>query len=226
MDAKQLYKLEDLGYYTLPPRHEHCIGHSGLLILMRREPITRKVTFDPRIIHMRLLNWDGKAHLTTVKNTTPFPMSRIVCPSTIIIQDRGGQRATFFVFGGSLEAHDETANEKVYELYSTAPVLELTASKTTPVNQFANEVEALWAELKISWGMDDEFFWRQLTKANPFQLYAASLQAILEHYDKVSSLHTSLQQQTLHRVLQSEKSWLQKAGEWPKPSLTLANLRN
>ncbi len=226
MDAKQLHKLEDLGYYALPPRHEHCIGHTGLLILMRHEPIARQVIFDPHTIHMRLLDWDGKAHLTTVKNTTSFPMSRIVCPSTITIQDQNGQRATFFAFGGSLEAHDETANEKVYTLHSTAPVLELTAGKTTAVNQFANEVEALWAELQMSWGMDDEKFWRHLTKVQPFRLYVASLQAILDHYDKVSSLHASPQQQSLRHMLQSEKSWLQEAGQWPDPTPTLADLRN
>jgi hypothetical protein len=226
MDATQLNKLENLGYYTLPPRHEHCIGHTGLLVLMRHEPIARQVAFDPRTIHLRLLDWDGKAHLTTFKNTTSFPLSRIVCPSTITIHDRAGQRATFFVFGGSLEAHDETTNEKVYTLHSTAPVLELTNDQTTPANQFANEVEALWAELQMSWGLDDEKFWRQLTKAHPFHLYAASLQAILNHYDKVSNLHASPQKQSLRHVLQSEKSWLQEAGQWPDPMPTLTDLQN
>jgi hypothetical protein len=226
MDATQLNKLEDLGYYTLPPRHEHCIGHTGLLVLMRHEAIARQVTFDPRTIHMRLLDWDGKAHLTTVKNTTPFPMSRIVCPSTIAIQDRAGQRATFFAFGGSLEAHDESANEKVYTLRSTAPVLELTAGKITPANQFTNEVEALWAELQMSWELDDENFWRQLTKVHPFHLYAASLQAVLDHYEQVSNLHSSPQRQSLRHTLQLEKSWLQDAGQWPEPTPTLAGLQN
>ena len=70
MDVTRLKKLENLGYYTLPPRHEHCLGYTGLLILMRHEPIARQVAFDPRIIHLRLLDWDGKAHLTTFKNTT------------------------------------------------------------------------------------------------------------------------------------------------------------
>lgn len=226
MDATQLNKLENLGYYTLPPRHKQCIGYTGLLILMRHEPIAQQVAFDPRTIHMRLLDWDGKAHLTTFKNTTPFPLSRIVCPSTITVQDRGGQRATFFVFGGSLEAHDETTNEKVYTLRSTAPVLELTAGQITPANQFANEVEALWAEMQMSWGMDDEIFWRHLTKVHPFHLYAASLQAVLDHYEQVSSLHTSAQQQALHHVLQTEKSWLQDAGQWPEVTPKLADLRN
>jgi hypothetical protein len=151
MDAKRLNKLENLGYLTLPPRHKNCIGYIGLLTLMRRESALQQVTFDPLVIHLRLLDWDGKARLTKFKTTTHFPMSRSVCPGTIAIQDRNGKRATFFVFGGSLEAHDETANEKVFTLYSTAPVLELTAEKTTSVNQFANEVEALWAKLQMSW---------------------------------------------------------------------------
>ncbi|MCB9419927.1 MAG: hypothetical protein H6667_08990 [Ardenticatenaceae bacterium] len=226
MDTSNLEKLENLGYFTLPPRHEHCIGYTGLLILMRHDPIARQVTFDPRTIHMRLLDWDGKAHLTTFKNTTPFPLSRIVCPSTITIQDRGGQRATFFVFGGSLEAHDETANEKVYMLRSTAPVLELTTGQITHANQFATEVEALWAELQMSWGMDDEIFWRHLTKVHPFHLYAASLQAVLNHYDQVPDLHTSPHQQALRHTLQLEKTWLQEAGQWPNPTPVLAALRN
>jgi hypothetical protein len=226
MDATRLNKLENLGYLTLPPRHQHCIGYTGLLTLMRRELIARQVAFDPLAIHLRLLDWDGKARSTVFKNTTPFPMSRIVCPGSIAIQDRAGQRATFFVFGGSLEVHDETPNEKVYTLHSTAPVLELSAGKTTPINQFADEVDALWAKLQISWGLEDKNFWRQLTKIHPFHLYAISLQAVLDHYEQVSSLHTSPQQQTLHHILQSEKSWLQRTNQWLDPTPSLDDLRN
>lgn len=225
MDAIHLSKLENLGYYTLPPRHEHCLGYTGLLILMRHEPIARQVTFDPRTIHLRLLNWDGKAHLTTFKNTTPFPLSRIACPGKITIQDRAGQHFSFFVFGGSLEAHDETPDEKVYTLHSTAPILELTARKTTSANQFANQVEALWAELQMSWGMVDEAFWRQLTKVHPFHLYVATLEAILNQYERVSNLHASPKRQSLRYALQLEKSWLLTAGQWPEPTPKLAELR-
>jgi hypothetical protein len=226
MDTTRLNKLENLGYFTLPPRHEHCIGYTGLHILMRHGPITRQVAFDPLSIHLRLLDWDGKAHLTTFKNTTPFPMSRIVCPGPITIQDRSGQRATFFVFGGTLEAHDEVPHEKVYTLHSTAPVLELTTVENTPADQFTNEVEALWAELQISWDMDDETFWRRLTKVHPFHLYAASLQAVLDHYEQVSNLHASSNRQSLRHALQLEKSWLQGVGQWPEPTPTLAELRD
>jgi hypothetical protein len=226
MDATRLNKLENLGFFTLPPRHEHCIGYTGLLILMRHKPTNQQVTIDPRTIHMRLLDWDGKAHLTTFKNTTPFPMSRIVCPGKITIQDQAGQHFSFFVFGGSLEAHDETPDEKVYTLHSTAPILELTARKTTSANLFANEVEALWAELQMSWGLNDENFWRQLTKVHPFHLYAASLTAVLNRYDQASSLNPSLRWQALRNALQLEQSWLQSVGQWPEPTPTLNKLRN
>lgn len=225
MDATHLNILEILGYFTLPPRHEYCIGYTGLLILMRQNPVGRQVAIDPRTVHLRLLDWDGKAHLTTFKNTTPFPMSRIVCPGRITIQDRAGQHFSFFVFGGSLEAHDETPNEKVYTLHSTAPVLELTAWKITLANQFANEVEARWAELQMSWGLDDENFWRQLAKVRPFLLYAASLQAVLTRYEQGSNMHASPKRQSVRHALQREKSWLQDVGQWPVPTPTLAELR-
>ncbi len=226
MDTSLLNTLENLGYYTLPPRHEHCIGYTGLLILMRHEPISKQVAFDPRVTRLRLLDWDGKAHWTTFKVTTPFPMSRVVCPGPITIQDRDGQRATFFTFGGSMEARDETPNEKVYSLRSSAPVLELTSTKTTPANQLASEVEALWAELQMSWGMEDEKFWRKLTKTRPFHLYVATLQAILDHYEQITDLHTSPQQQALHHALLLEKSWLEGTDQWPESPPKLADLRN
>lgn len=31
MNASLLNKLENLGYYALPPRHEHCLGIPGCL---------------------------------------------------------------------------------------------------------------------------------------------------------------------------------------------------
>jgi len=225
MDTSLLKKLENLGYYTLPPRHEHCVGHTGLFMLIRREAVGDEVDFDPKTFHLRLLDWDGKAHWTTFKVTTPFPMSRVVCPGPLTIQDRAGKRATFFVFGGSLEAHDETPNERVYSLRSSAPVLELTAVGSTPANLLATETEVLWAELQADWGIDDEAFGRQLTRTDPFHLFVATLQAILDRYEHLSDSHTLQQQQTLYHALQHEKTWLQQTSQWPDPVPTLAALR-
>lgn len=225
MNTSLLNKLETLGYYTLPPRHENCVGHTGLLILMRRRPPSEQVAFDPQTIHLRLLDWDGKAHWTTFKATTPFPMSRVVCPGLITIRDQNGEEARFFIFGGSLEARDEAPGEKVYSMRSSAPVLELTAEKTTAADQLAAEVEVLWARLQASWEMDDEAFWHHLTKIYPFHLFVASLQDILDRLEQMPDLHTSQQRQALYHGLKHEKSWLQETGQWPEPVPTLADLR-
>jgi hypothetical protein len=225
IDKLILKKLENLGFYSLPPRHEHCVGHIGLLILLRHEPTEKQVTFDPQTIHLRLLNWDRKAHWTTFKATTPFPMSRVICPGPIIIQDWNGQRATFFIFGGSMEELDIPSNERVYSLKSSAPVLELSVSETTLANQLATEVEALWAQLQMSWGMDDEAFWHQLTRIAPVRLFVASAQAILNHFEQMPDLYTNQQRQALYHALQLEKSWLQQTAQWPESAPSLAGLR-
>lgn len=225
IDTSLLEKLEKLGYYALPLRHQHCVGHIGLLILMRREPAEKRVDFDPQTIHLRLLNWDGKAHWTTFKAKTPFPMSRVICPGSVTIQDLNGQRATFFVFGGSMEALDASPNEKVYSIRSPAPILALMAAESTTANQLAIEAEALFAELQISWEMDDETFWRQLTRIDSFRLFVAVSQAILNHYEQMPDLHTSQYRQALYHALQLEKSWLQQAGQWPDPVPSLDELR-
>lgn len=225
IDTSLLNKLENLGYYALPPRHKHCVGHIGLLILLRHEPAEKQVVFDPQTIHLRLLNWDSKAHWTTFKATTPFPMSRVICPGPITIQDWIGQRATFFVFGGSMDELDVSPSEKVYSLRSSAPILELTAAETTLANQLATEVEVLWAELQMSWGMNDEAFWHQLTRFDPVRLFVASSQAILNHYEQMPDLHTNQQRQALYHALQYEKSWLQQAGQWPELAPSMAELR-
>lgn len=223
MDTSLLNKLETLGYYTLPQRHAHCIGHTGLLVLMRQQAAAGQVAFDPQTIHLRLLDWDGKAHWTTFKATSPFPMSRIVCPGLITVRDQSGEEARFFVFGGSLEARDESPGEKVYSLRSSAPVLKLTSEKTTTADQLTSEVEALWARLQASWGMGDEAFWHHLTKVYPFRLFVASLQDVLNQYEAMPD--TSLQQQALRHGLRHEKAWLQETGQWPEPTPTLADLR-
>ena len=224
MNTSLLTKLENLGYYKLPPRHENCLGHTGLLILMRREPPTGDVAFNPETIHLRLLDWDGKAHWTTFKATTPFPMSRVVCPGLITIHSSKGEEAKFFVFGGSLEAHDEAPGEKVYSLRSSAPVLELTSQKTTAADQMASEVEAVWGRLQASWGMGEEAFWHYLTKVHPYRLFVATLQTLLDQYERKSELHYSSLQQTLLHSLKQEKAWLQANDQWPQPVPALADL--
>lgn len=224
MNATLLQKLEALGYYTLPPRHEHCIGHTGLLVLMRSRPLINDVSFDPQSIHLRLLDWDGKAHWTIFKATTPFPMSRVICPGFVTVCDQNGKKAVFFSFGGSLEAQDEAPGEKVYALRSSAPVLELTDDKVTVADQMVYEVEALWAKLKAVWGLSDERFWRYLTRIHPFQLYVTSVQAVLDCYHSISILDISEAQQALYYRLRHEKAWLQAAEQWPPVDLALAEL--
>ena len=225
MNTSLLNKLETLGYYTLPPRHENCVGHTGLLILLWRQPPTQAVAFNPQTIHMRLLDWDGKAHWTTFKATSPFPMSRVVCPGLITIRDQAGQEARFFVFGGSLEARDEAPGEKVYSLRSSAPVLELTSEKTTVTDQLALQMETLFARLRETWNMDDEVFWHHLTKVYPFHLFVASAQEMLTRYEGQPELHAHPLQQALYHALKHEKSWLQETGQWPDPVPTLADLK-
>ncbi|MCA9944254.1 MAG: hypothetical protein KC449_12280 [Anaerolineales bacterium] len=225
MNTSLLTKLETLGYYTLPPRHENCVGHTGLLILMRRQSPREQVAFEPQTIHLRLLDWDGKAHWTVFKATTPFPMSRVVCPGRIIIRNQNGEEARFFIFGGSLEARDEAPGEKVYSLRSSAPVLEVTTGKTTAADLLASEVEAVLARLQASWGMGDEAFWHHLTKLYPFQLFVTLLQEILARYETESELQTDEQWQALVHALKHEKSWLIETGQWPEKTSTLADLR-
>lgn len=225
MNTALLNKLETLGYHTLPPRHENCVGHTGLLILLRRQPPTQAVAFNPQTIHMRLLDWDGRAHWTTFKATSPFPMSRVVCPGLITIQDQTGQEARFFVFGGSLEARDEAPGEKVYSLRSSAPVLELSSAKATVADQLALEMETLLARLRETWNMDEEIFWHHLTKVYPFHLFVASLQDILGRYEARADMANRPLPQALWHALKHEKTWLQESSQWPDPLPTLADLK-
>jgi hypothetical protein len=209
-----LHLMENWGYYLLPKSHPDSPGYTGLLVAIRKQPTEKH--FDPQAVRLRLRDKYGEARWTTLRlyspRELPIEASLHVCPGEVMLRDRTGKRENFFVFGGSLEAV-HVPSETVYSFRSPAPMLRLSGDPGSVPDQLFSETEALIGELQARWGSDEEGFSHRLAQVDPLQLYVATLETILAHYEQDDTLQESFQE--FYLALRSEKGWLIERGRWP-----------
>ncbi len=220
-----LHLMEDWGYYLLPKSHPQSPGYTGLLVTIRKEPTGKH--FDPQSMRLwiRLLR-DEQEEIRQAKlwidspTALPIKGSIHVCPGWVVLRDRHDRRASFFVFGGSLEAVS-VPSETIYSLHSPAPILEITENLESVPDLLASETEALLGELQVKWGLGEEGFVRRLAQVDPLQFYLATLNSILARYEHDHTLQEASHE--FYLALGNEKRWLVEKGQWP-PSSRLEEL--
>lgn len=214
-----IHRMEDWGYYLLPKSHPDSPGYTGLIIAIRKIPT--RLHFDPESIHLRLSDENNLASWMTLRLNSPVSKSMQVCPGRVVLTDRVNKRIYFFVFGGTLEAVT-IPGERVYSVYSPAPVLVVTKDLESFPDQLVFEVEALLGKIQAKWGSNDRGFARRLAQIDPFQFYLASLQTILETYKKNKVLRESWP--GFYSELLKEKTRVVQEGQWPTIPLRLEDL--
>ena len=207
--------IKNWGYYTLPKPHPDSLGHSGLLVAIRKESTGKH--FDPQTLHLRLRDEYSGVRWRALSWLSPLEGPGHVCPGIVTLQDRSGKQVEFFTFGGSLEVTLEP-EKMVYSLRSPAPVLELTAPKETVPDQLAAETEELLGRIEVKWGTDEKGFSQRLAEVDSLQFYLATLGSILHHYEQAHILEETYHE--LFAALQREREWLVEKHLWPaKPSV-------
>lgn len=219
LDEAMLNKLETVGYHTPPPPHKSAPGHTGLMVLLHQQPI--ETDFDPQSIHLKVHNWDGTVHWTTFEIDTAFPSERSICPGKAIVSSRSGDEVSFFVFGGKLEGM-LMAGKTLYSVQSSAPILSLTHQIHDVDTQLAVEAEALLAQVQAELGWPDQPYWHRLIEIDPFQLYIASINTILNRYELSAALRQA--EHHYYEALKEEKVRLIQTQKWPDPVPTLHEL--
>ena len=216
-DHAILDQMKEWGYYLLPKSHPEALGYNELHIAIREKPTG--LHFDPVTVHLRL-NQDGQAEWLTVGLKSLPEQSRRVCPGCITLRDHIKEVA-FFTFGGTLDVVN-TLVETVYSLRSFAPILEITKDIASAHDQFAFEMEALFARFSAQWGLYSDKFEQRLAEIDDWQLYLASLDAILHEYEQNHVLRD--QYHALYRALLEEKQWLIAENQYPPNRPTLEAL--
>lgn len=215
-----LSKLEHLGYYLLPRTHAHSPGHSGLLVFLYAGP-GPDVTFVPQSLQTRVLDVDHTVRWVRFDAATPFSSVRTVVPGKIVLHDQRHQEVEFFVFGGALTA-EAIRGGSIYSFHSRAPVLMTSRVSHSIATHLAVEAEVLLAEQRAIFYTEEQWFLKQLSEADPFQLYLACLQAILARYERIASLRD--QYRDFYQALQMERAWLVETEQWTEPVTTLPEL--
>jgi hypothetical protein len=205
-----LRRLETFGYYPLPRLHLNSPGYSGLLILLQKHPPERH---EPESVQLHLHEADGKFVKLRVQNDLSHAPPRLVCPGWVIIRSRQEQEATFYTFGGMLESV-ALPGETVLSLRSSAPVLELLPNGDNPVNQLAEEAEALLARVAARQRLVSYCLVDRLGLAGPEQVYLAVLFSLWE-MDEETAVFTH-HYPKFHALLLSERRYYQEAGRWPR----------
>jgi hypothetical protein len=220
MDEQSVLELmRNWGYYLLPKSHDESPGYTGLLVAIRKQPTGQH--FDPQTLHLRLRDEKGVARWRAPSWIMPLEESAgRVCPGHVSLRDRHDKSVEFFTFGGSLEVASGR-DEIVYALRSPAPILELTAHETA-ADLLASEAESLMAEAEAKWGRDEEGFNQRLAEVDPLELYAATLQSILLHYELAQTLEKVYH--AFYEGLLQEKGWLVAQDLWPSKPSSLEDL--
>ena len=213
--------LRERGVALLDKPHPKSPGHQGLLIALRSsQPAGNQ--FDPVALRLRLKEEEtGLCQAYTLQHSNACKSSRHVCPGQVTLIDANDSPRDFFTFGGELVCTAQNA-DFIYQLNSSAPVLDLRGSVTSIPDQLAAETEALIAEMGAKWKADEEEFSMRLAAVDPFRLYVCAIESIMVHYHQAKSLMETFRD--FSDALHWEKGWLEQKKLWPKDVTTVEEL--
>jgi hypothetical protein len=208
-DQQLLTQMERWGYHLKPGEPPYAPGHHRLLVAIREFPT--EMHFDPESIQARLGDTGESVNWTTIRLRYPVYGVKQVGLGRLIIADRVDKRVEFFTFGGELDAtygHEQA----VYEVRSSAPILEITEDLQSFPDQLAFETEVIVAEAQARWRGNDQAFARRLAHLEPGHCYLSALRSILDHYTRIPSLREAFH--LFHASLLKEREALEEAGVW------------
>ena len=209
--------LPKIGYLYHYPRLDHPTDNFRLDIHISSEPTNKH--FD--VLRAQFLVKSEVGNIKHLKVTHPWNFEKFaqVSAGVVIMEDRKGSKEDAFTFGGKLTI--ENQEKQVFcVLVSSAPILEM--SGATPLHiRFVEEVEIILAKIQAKYS-DHQVYEERLIKAEPFVLYLACLESMLEKYE-VLAHKTDMQHQFLI-YLHSQMHRLEIAGMIREPILHLDDL--
>lgn len=212
-------QVENWGYLLLPPSHPESPGYSGLLVAMRPMPTSKH--FDPELLHLHVVSTQGRPEGMSFHRAPPFKTEQRVTVCEVKLSDRYNKAVEFFTFGGWLETA-EYADETIFSLRSSAPIIFLTPRVDTPSDQLVSEVQVQLNMLRAEWGAREAEFERRLAGLSPRVLYEAALRSLLEKYGHSHALHDTFA--PFYRLLTREAEWLRTHDAWTDSGQTLEQL--
>jgi len=199
----------EYGYWYYPPQSERAPAGNRLDIILFENPTGQH--FDPQYVSLPVKT-DRVIETVHFHHPWGFADTYPVCAGLVEMVDWGDKKEEAFTFGGrfSLSVHEGWTRGT---LESTAPIFAV--SEADPVKRlWIDEVEILLAERRAAFAEDPREFERRLAEVEPFALYIACLNALIQKFEPLQHLQEPQILQLLH-FLQTEKRRLAEEGLLP-----------
>lgn len=171
--------LAKMGYLYHYPQLVHSTDRFRLDIYISEDPNEQLFGVKHVIFHIK--KQEGIIDRLTVTHPWTFEKQAHICPGLVILEDQDGNKEEFFTFGGNLTIADQETHT-LCSLVSKAPIIEITVAK--PMRRlFVEELEILLAERSASYP-DHKDFEKLLCNADPFELYMACLDALIQKFEQ------------------------------------------
>lgn len=218
--AELVRQMENSGFEMVARPHPRSPGYNGLLVAMRRIPTERH--YDPETVQLFLSEGQGYPALATLHMDSELGDRNRICPGQLEITDRFNKRLGFFTFGGEVDVA-VAPGVNVFTIRSPAPILSLSNGfRDEMADQLASGTEALWARLRVRWGVNDSAFMRRLASLHPLELYAATLESLHVSYQDSPILRQTFPE--FYGMLRRELQWVQSVGVLGARNLALDDL--
>jgi hypothetical protein len=166
------------GYWYYPPESKHAPGGNRLDIILVETPTGQH--FDPQFVNLPVKKGEVMENLK-IHHPWKFGSAYQVCAGRVRIIDRKGKIEEAFSFGGELTVQVQDTLTAC-TLKSPAPILEFT--EIDPIKlALIDEVEILLAKRKVDSLANPMAFEGRLANAEPFTLYLAALNALINKFD-------------------------------------------
>ncbi len=204
MNTKEENALPKIGYLYHYPQLDHPTDNFRLDIFVSSVPTEKH--FDVQHVHFFIKTPQAAVEKITVVHPWTLQKTARVCAGKVIMEDRYDEKKEAFTFGGDLQIENQAAQTSCI-LVSTAPILDL-GDATPQQIFFADELEILFAERRAMYP-NHHAYEMQLSKADPFKLYLASLKALIQKFEEFP--HKDRKYRQFLHFLHSEKHRLYAA---------------
>ncbi len=205
------FEKPKLGYWFYPAEDANAPGGNRLEIVISETPSLAH--FDPERVELDVkIKGVFKEHLKIV-HPWDFDQSYQVLKGIIEIVDRKGKKEEAFSFGGSLTI-DSGESATICTHTSPAPILEMSKVGSL-IMLFIEEIEILFAERSASLLAEPHLYEQHLANADPYQLYLACLQTLIEKYDSLKTVEKARGHE-FRDFLHRERRRLREAGLLPR----------
>ncbi len=171
--------LPKIGYLYHYPQLDHPTDNFRLDIYISSIPTEQH--FDVLRARFFVKHLKGEIERLTIAHPWNDEKTARVCAGVVEMEDRKGKKEEAFSFGGQLKIESQDL-QTVCILVSPAPILEI--SGASPMNGlFIDELEILFAECRAAYPNHLEYE-TQLVKTNPFELYLACLNELIQKFER------------------------------------------